>query len=76
MRQITDPLASPTGWWTDSAPLPFLRFRPGGSYLAYTTWSRRVELLGMKVQKSPAIAAPTTPSRANSLSTTRASCSP
>jgi serine/threonine protein kinase/WD40 repeat protein len=54
-RQITDPNASATGWWSESAPLPFVRFRPGGGYLAYTTWGRRVEFLG---SKNPKIAPP------------------
>ena len=49
LRQITDPRpASAAHWWSNWAPLPFVRFRPGGGYLAYTTWSRRVEFLGWK----------------------------
>ncbi len=53
LRQITDPrTASAAHWWSNWAPLPFVRFRPGGGYLAYTTWGRRVEFLGWKDQKS------------------------
>ena len=52
LQQITDPAASATGWWTESAPLPFVRFRPGGNVLAYTNWSRRVEFLNWKAQTS------------------------
>jgi eukaryotic-like serine/threonine-protein kinase len=48
VRQVTDPAASATGWWSDSAPLPFVRFRRGGGCLAYTTWRYRVEFLGWK----------------------------
>jgi WD40 repeat protein/serine/threonine protein kinase len=46
VRQVTDPAASDKGFWTSAAPLPVVRFRPGGGYLAYTTWGRRVEFLG------------------------------
>ena len=61
LRQITDPAASATGWWSDSAPLPFVRFRPGGGYLAYTTWGRRVEFLGWKDPEERAASAPERP---------------
>jgi eukaryotic-like serine/threonine-protein kinase len=46
VRQVADPAASDNGFWTSQAPLPVVRFHPGGGYLAYTTWGRRVEFLG------------------------------
>ena len=45
VRQVTDPAAAPTGHWSAQAPLPVVRYRPGGGSLAYTTWGRRVEFL-------------------------------
>jgi tRNA A-37 threonylcarbamoyl transferase component Bud32 len=45
LRQITDPGVSPRSYWTSAAPLPVVRFRPGGASLAYTTWGRRVAFL-------------------------------
>jgi WD40 repeat protein/serine/threonine protein kinase/tetratricopeptide (TPR) repeat protein len=45
VRQVAD-RAVKGKFWTPEAPLPVVRFRPGGGYLAYTTWSRRVEFLG------------------------------
>jgi WD40 repeat protein/serine/threonine protein kinase len=51
-RRITDRDASVTGMWSESAPMPFVRFQPGGDYLAYTTWGRHVEFLGWKDPKT------------------------
>jgi WD40 repeat protein len=63
LRKITDPNAAATGFWGPRAPLPVVRFRPGGGYLAYTTWGRRVELLGWGARPAglPALEGPAPP---------------
>jgi serine/threonine protein kinase/WD40 repeat protein len=45
LRQVTDPGVNEK-LWSSHAPLPVVRFHPGGGYLAYTTWTRHVEFLG------------------------------
>src|SRR5205814_3043694 len=53
VRQLTDSAASSSGQWTSLAPLPVVRFRPDGSYVAYSTWSRQIEFLGWKGKSPP-----------------------
>jgi serine/threonine protein kinase/WD40 repeat protein len=45
LRRVADPGVN-KHFWTSRAPLPVVRFHPGGGYLAYTTWTRHVEFLG------------------------------
>jgi WD40 repeat protein/tetratricopeptide (TPR) repeat protein len=45
--KLSDDAASSAGLWSSAAPLPVVRFQPGGRCVAYTTWDRQVKFCGM-----------------------------
>jgi WD40 repeat protein len=56
-RTVLDPTAETAGSWTEGAPMPAARFRPGadsaGCYLAYTTRGRSVQFLRWRSAQAP-----------------------
>jgi WD40 repeat protein len=56
-RSVLDPTAETSGPWTEGAPMPAARFRPGadraGCYLAYTTRDRSVQTLAWRHARAP-----------------------
>jgi WD40 repeat protein/serine/threonine protein kinase len=53
VKQIGDPTALQVDRNTETAHLPAVRFRPDGSYLAYATGRRTVELVGLASANPP-----------------------
>ena len=47
VREIVDPAAREGDRLKAGTPLPVVRFRPDGSYLAYATWSETVGVVGL-----------------------------
>jgi len=47
VKVIVDPAVDPARLFTKDAPWPAVRFRPDGKGLAYATWSRGVEAIGL-----------------------------
>jgi WD40 repeat protein len=56
-RTVLDPIAETASPWTEGAPMPVARFRPGadpaGSYVAYTTRGRSVQTLWWRSAQAP-----------------------
>jgi serine/threonine protein kinase/WD40 repeat protein len=56
-RSVLDPTAATADAWTEGAPMPAARFRPGadpaGRYLAYTTRGQSVQTLGWRGAPAP-----------------------
>jgi WD40 repeat protein len=56
-RTVLDPALETAGPWTEGAPMPAARFRPGtdpsGCYVAYTTRGRSVQTLGWRSAQAP-----------------------
>jgi WD40 repeat protein/serine/threonine protein kinase len=50
LREIKDPAAGSVRRYTSSAPFPAVRFNPRGGEVAYCTWRRSVEVLGLTNQ--------------------------